>query len=56
MHEQTSSRSSNVGAELARVDYGEDFTTYEIFESRDMLIKWDREVTMAQGFSRCEEI
>ena len=50
LHEQISSRYSNVGAELVRVDYGEDFTTYEIFESRETLIKWAREVAMAQGF------
>ena len=50
LQEQTSSRYSNVDTELARVDYGEDFIIHEIFESRDTLIKWAREVAMAQGF------
>ena len=40
LQEQTSSRYSNAGTEFARVDYGEDFITYKIFESQDMLIKW----------------
>ena len=57
LQEQTFSRYSNIGTELVRIDYGEDFITYEIFESRDTLIKWAREVAMAQGFfPRCEEI
>jgi len=39
LQEETSFRYSNVGTELARVDYGEDFITYEIFKSRETLIK-----------------
>jgi len=40
LQEQTSSPYSNIGTELTRVDYGEDFSMYEIFESRETLIKW----------------
>jgi len=50
LQEQTFSRYSNVGTELARVNYGDDFITYENFESRDTLIKLARKVAMAQGF------
>ena len=50
LKEQTSSRYSNVGTKLVRVNYGEDFTTYEIFKSREALIKCAREVAVAQGF------
>jgi len=51
LQEQTSSRCSNVDFELTRVDYGEDFTTYEIFECQETLIKWAWEVAVASGFS-----
>ena len=50
LQEQTSSQYNNIGTEPARVDYGEDFNPYEIFESQDTLIKWAREVAMAQEF------
>ena len=56
LQEQTSFRYSNVGIKLTRVDNGEDFTTYEIFESQEALIKWTREVAMAQEFFCCQEI
>jgi len=50
LQEQTSFLYSNVDTELVRVDYGVDFTTCEIFESRETLIKWAREVAIVEGF------
>ena len=50
LQEQTSSRYSNVSTELVRIYYDEDFTTYEIFESLQTLIKWVLEVALAYEF------
>ena len=49
LQEQLSTQCSNIGTELI-IDYGGEFTTYEIFQSREALINWAREVDKSQGF------
>jgi len=49
LQEQLSTQCSNISTELT-IDYGEDFTTYEIFQSWYALINWALEVGKSQGF------
>ena len=49
LQEQLSTQCSNISTELT-IDFGEDFTTYEIFQSRYALINWALEVGKSQRF------
>ena len=49
IHDQTSIHCSNTTTELI-VDYSTDFTTYEIFQTREILIKLAREVGKSHSF------
>jgi len=49
LQKQLSTQCSNIGTELI-IDYGGEFTTYEIFQSREALINWAREIVKSQGF------
>jgi len=40
---------NNIGTELI-IDYNIDFTTHEIFQTREALINWSREVGKSRGF------
>ena len=49
IQDQTFTHCSNTTTELI-VDYNIDFTTYEIFQTREVLIKWAREVDKSYDF------
>jgi len=49
LQEQPSTKCNNIDTELT-IDYSEDFTTYEIFQSREALINWVQEVGKSQSF------
>jgi len=46
--EQPSSQCCNIGTKLT-INCGGDFTTYGIFQSREVLVNWAREVGKFQG-------
>ena len=49
IQEHSSSHCGNTGTELI-IDYCTDFITYEIFQTRETLIKWARKIDKSHDF------